>query len=219
VPKRNIGVIELVGVPVDDMEARPPGLCPRRTDPWPTRGPGTAASRRRETRTAQCVLLISHRTLTTRAHATVLHSWGLSTGYQYTHPPPSVEGGGSGTPRRTRTPSLLVRSQTLYPIELWALQSVAEREGFEPSVRLPVQLLSRQLPSAARAPLHRLRGHRSTTGTDDGGGRGTRTPKGRSPAVFKTAALPVRSSPPTSRGSIARASGGVKPNHPLAAFT
>ncbi len=26
----------------------------------------------------------------------------------------------SGTPRRIRTPSLLVRSQTLYPVELWA---------------------------------------------------------------------------------------------------
>ncbi len=26
----------------------------------------------------------------------------------------------AGTPRRTRTPNLLVRSQTLYPIELWA---------------------------------------------------------------------------------------------------
>jgi hypothetical protein len=26
----------------------------------------------------------------------------------------------SGAPRRTRTPSLLVRSQTLYPVELWA---------------------------------------------------------------------------------------------------
>ena len=36
------------------------------------------------------------------------------------------------TPRRTRTPNLLVRSQTLYPIELWA--QMAEREGFEPSV-------------------------------------------------------------------------------------
>jgi hypothetical protein len=46
----------------------------------------------------------------------------------------------SNTPRRIRTPNLLVRSQTLYPIELWApfpsiiYQIVAEREGFEPSV-------------------------------------------------------------------------------------
>ena len=29
-----------------------------------------------------------------------------------------------------------------------------------------------------------------------GGGRGTRTHKGVNPAVFKTAALPIRSSPP-----------------------
>ena len=46
----------------------------------------------------------------------------------------------SNTPRRIRTPNLLVRSQALYPIELWAhillilSQIVAEREGFEPSV-------------------------------------------------------------------------------------
>ena len=37
------------------------------------------------------------------------------------------------TPRRIRTPNLLVRSQTLYPVELWA-HLMAEREGFEPSV-------------------------------------------------------------------------------------
>ncbi len=27
---------------------------------------------------------------------------------------------GSGAPRRSRTPNLLIRSQALYPIELWA---------------------------------------------------------------------------------------------------
>ena len=45
-----------------------------------------------------------------------------------------------GTPRRIRTPSLLVRSQTLYPVELWAhliRPFLAEREGFEPSVSFP----------------------------------------------------------------------------------
>ncbi len=53
----------------------------------------------------------------------------------------------SGTPRRIRTPNLLVRSQTLYPVELWAhlirdfktelIRFVAEREGFEPSLSFP----------------------------------------------------------------------------------
>ena len=27
----------------------------------------------------------------------------------------------NGAPKRSRTPNLLIRSQTLYPIELWAL--------------------------------------------------------------------------------------------------
>ncbi len=33
----------------------------------------------------------------------------------------------SGAPGRTRTPNLLIRSQTLYPIELRAQTSLAER--------------------------------------------------------------------------------------------
>ena len=32
----------------------------------------------------------------------------------------------NGAPRRTRTPNLLIRSQTLYPIELWAHAVVVE---------------------------------------------------------------------------------------------
>ena len=43
-----------------------------------------------------------------------------------------------GAPKKSRTPNLLIRSQTLYPIELWVQQTfadkqVAESEGFEPS--------------------------------------------------------------------------------------
>ena len=75
----------------------------------------------------------------------------------------------NGTPRRTRTPNLLVRSQTLYPIELWARGPLAEREGFEPSVHLRIQLLSRQLPSATRAPLlEKLRIRRATLAEGEG---------------------------------------------------
>ena len=32
-----------------------------------------------------------------------------------------LQGLESGTPKETRTPNLLIRSQTLYPIELWVL--------------------------------------------------------------------------------------------------
>jgi hypothetical protein len=74
-----------------------------------------------------------------------------------------------GTPRRIRTPNLLIRSQMLYPVELWAHQncqaaqsnkprhqSVAEREGFEPSVSVTLHTLSRRAPSATRSPLRNL---------------------------------------------------------------
>ena len=103
--------------------------------------------------------------------------------------------------------ALLVRPGGLEPPTFWSVARrsiqlsygrfsyLAEREGFEPSVQLPVQLLSRQLPSATRAPLLTSCGCQIT---QNGGGRGTRTPKGVSPAVFKTAALPIRTSPPTS---------------------
>ena len=30
----------------------------------------------------------------------------------------------NGAPRRSRTPNLLIRSQTLYPVELWVHQAV-----------------------------------------------------------------------------------------------
>ena len=61
--------------------------------------------------------------------------------------------------------ALLVRPGGLEPPTFWSVARrsiqlsygrfmyLAEREGFEPSVQLPVQLLSRQLPSATRAPL------------------------------------------------------------------
>src|SRR5438477_3633961 len=39
------------------------------------------------------------------------------------------ESGESNAPRRTRTPSLLIRSQALYPVELWARTSVGRSDG------------------------------------------------------------------------------------------
>ncbi len=80
-----------------------------------------------------------------------------------------------GAPREIRTPGLLIRSQTLYPAELEArileqdlspilallsnfflthadATKMAEREGFEPSVRVyPVHSLSRRAPSTDSA--------------------------------------------------------------------
>jgi hypothetical protein len=85
-------------------------------------------------------------------HSKGPHSPLLATRLRESAPRTICEGRFAGTPRRSRTPNLLVRSQTLYPVELWA-HYLAEREGFEPSVQFPVQLLSRQLPSASRAPL------------------------------------------------------------------
>ena len=38
-----------------------------------------------------------------------------------------------GAPKRSRTPNLLIRSQTLYPIELWALFKLVPRAGIEPA--------------------------------------------------------------------------------------
>ena len=53
----------------------------------------------------------------------------------------------------------------------------------------------RQTMRARTPPDAKARGrHASAPGRS--GGRGTRTPKGLRPAVFKTAALPIRSSPP-----------------------
>src|SRR5204863_5462797 len=84
-------------------------------------------------------------------------------------------------PREIRTPDLLIRSQTLYPTELWArseerlvltglssvntnlpgrrgLQSPADGAG-------PVATARRCAPPAARAGRHRLRGRRPTRRT------------------------------------------------------
>ena len=65
----------------------------------------------------------------------------------------------------------------------------------------PLQQLSRLPPSATRSPLQNILAAavawpRRPKKSICGGGRGTRTPKGVNPAVFKTAALPIRSSPP-----------------------
>ena len=39
----------------------------------------------------------------------------------------------NGAPKRSRTPNLWIRSQTLYPIELWALFKLVPRAGIEPA--------------------------------------------------------------------------------------
>ena len=80
---------------------------------------------------------------------------------------------------------------------------LAEREGFEPSVGVTPY---NSLAGCHLRPLghlsglvHCRAGFRSVDGSVShmsGGGRGTRTHKGVNPAVFKTAALPIRSSPP-----------------------
>ena len=69
----------------------------------------------------------------------------------------------SGACGRIRTSDRLVRSQVLYPAELHTRNKLfvdrhyqrimAEREGFEPSVRINVRFLSRELVSATHPPL------------------------------------------------------------------
>ncbi len=75
----------------------------------------------------------------------------------------------SGTPSRARTYNLLIRSQILYPIELWAQGGEAgirtQGESFDPHA------LSRRAPSANSV----------TSPGISGGGRGTRTPKSKAP--------------------------------------
>ena len=72
--------------------------------------------------------------------------------------------GESGAAGRIRTSDRLVRSQVLYPADLqphialyliWQCHNkiMAEREGFEPSVRFRVRFLSRELVSATHPPL------------------------------------------------------------------
>src|SRR5467141_2213721 len=60
-----------------------------------------------------------------------------------------------GGPCRIRTCGLRIRSPTLYPTELRARRlTVAEREGFEPSIQLwTVYWFSKPAPSASRPPL------------------------------------------------------------------
>src|SRR5882672_10551144 len=61
----------------------------------------------------------------------------------------------NGGPCRIRTCGLRIRSPTLYPTELRAHRlTVAEREGFEPSIQLwTVYWFSKPAPSASRPPL------------------------------------------------------------------
>ena len=89
-----------------------------------------------------------------------------------------------GAPRRTRTPSLLVRSQTLYPIELWARAvpcvckpgfRVAEREGFEPSSKIS---LTNRLAGGPIRPLSHLSDRR----------KGPRPRRSSSPPSFRNMA-------------------------------
>ena len=80
-----------------------------------------------------------------------------------------------------------------YPVE------TISNSGGEGGIRtlgrvLTLQPLSRRMPSAARPPLR-------LTSSFYGGGRGTRTPKGLRPADFKSAALPIRTSPPKKTAS------------------
>lgn len=54
----------------------------------------------------------------------------------------------NGAPRKTRTPNLLVRSQTIYPVDLWAhLINVEVPTGFEPMMS---ELQSLALPTWLR---------------------------------------------------------------------
>jgi hypothetical protein len=67
--------------------------------------------------------------------AAVLHKKALQ--------PFELQGFESGTPKETRTPNLLIRSQTLYPIELWVLGGAfalrRARAGKKPKPTAPVK--------------------------------------------------------------------------------
>ncbi len=75
----------------------------------------------------------------------------------------------NGACGRIRTSDRLVRSQVLYPAELRTRTKtfklrhhqkyMAEREGFEPSVRINVRFLSRELVSATHPPLQNVEAH------------------------------------------------------------
>jgi hypothetical protein len=59
-----------------------------------------------------------------RTHATSLEGWSSTIEL---HPRKS------GVPREIRTPDLLIRSQTLYPAELWAHKEMERTTGIEPA--------------------------------------------------------------------------------------
>ena len=97
-------------------------------------------------------------------------------------------------------------------IERGGSTTMAEREGFEPSVRVtpynslagchlrPLGHLSTLSLTLSSCPCTRRR--ECAPSLLYGGGRGTRTLKGVNPAVFKTAALPIRTSPPASSNPV-----------------
>ena len=119
--------------------------------------------------------------------------------------------------------ALLVRPGGLEPPTFWSVARrsiqlsygrfsyLAEREGFEPSVQLPVQLLSRQLPSATRAPLLICRSCQALRMAE---GEGIEPPRAQArrfsrPLPYQ---LGLALRPPS--GSIATPLSGVKSNHP-----
>ena len=118
--------------------------------------------------------------------------------------------GRDGAPKRSRTTNLLIRSQMLYPIELWVHESelfeMAETEGFEPSVRFPVRTLSKRVPSATRSRLRRMLEWRWWDSNPrppcEGGGFQDRclqplghTSEAARPPLNSTAAAPVKGPP------------------------
>ncbi len=88
-------------------------------------------------------------------------------------------------------------SNVLHPVgirnvsEMARPQSRNQSYGGEGGIRTLGEFPHTHLAGVRLQPL----GHLSQKST--GGGRGTRTPMGFHPAVFKTAALPIRTSPPT----------------------
>ena len=70
-----------------------------------------------------------------------------------------------GAPERSRTPNLLIRSQTLYPIELRAQRkSMVPRAGLEPARRYTL----RRILSPVRLPIPPPRHNFLHNGAEDG---------------------------------------------------
>ena len=74
---------------------------------------------------------------------------------------PAVQGRPYREPPRQRRDGARMRSRARYPCPSpkqnpanWRGFVLAEREGFEPSIRFPVYTLSKRAPSATRPPLH-----------------------------------------------------------------